>query len=152
LIGDEPRDVLNYHSTSPTFPEETIADQWFSESQFESYRALGSHMIQTICAAPRSTGNGKPEMVVTGSARISAGAATGQEVSIEGRIEKPDPGPGPEGAKVEGRIKAAIASLAGPVSPTGTPPDSPRCDTFYDFASQASAHLKRPRESKPKDS
>ncbi|HVS20900.1 MAG TPA: hypothetical protein VHD88_03585 [Pyrinomonadaceae bacterium] len=34
LIGDEPRDVLNYHATSPTFPQETIADQWFSESQF----------------------------------------------------------------------------------------------------------------------
>jgi hypothetical protein len=48
LIGDEPRDVLNYHSTSETFPQESAADQWFSEAQFESYRALGSHMIETI--------------------------------------------------------------------------------------------------------
>ena len=52
LIGDEPRDVLNYHAASPTFPEESIADQWFSESQFESYRALGSHMVETIRNAP----------------------------------------------------------------------------------------------------
>ena len=51
LIGDEPRDILNYHATSPTFPQETIADQWFSEPQFESYRALGSHMVTTICDA-----------------------------------------------------------------------------------------------------
>ena len=52
LLGDEPRDVLNYHDTSPTFPQESIADQWFSEPQFESYRALGSHMVETIRNAP----------------------------------------------------------------------------------------------------
>jgi hypothetical protein len=52
LTGDEPRDVLNYHDTSPTFPQESIADQWFSEPQFESYRALGSHMVETIRNAP----------------------------------------------------------------------------------------------------
>jgi hypothetical protein len=52
LIGDEPRDVLNYHDTSSTFPQESIADQWFSEPQFESYRALGSHMVETIHNAP----------------------------------------------------------------------------------------------------
>ena len=49
LIGDEPRDILNYHQANPTFPEETIVDQWFSESQFESYRMLGAHMIGKIC-------------------------------------------------------------------------------------------------------
>lgn len=49
LTDGEPRDVLNYHQSNPTFPEETIVDQWFSESQFESYRMLGNHMIETIC-------------------------------------------------------------------------------------------------------
>src|SRR5205814_1394886 len=49
LTEDEPRDVLNYHSANPTFPEETIADQWFSEAQFESYRALANHMVERIC-------------------------------------------------------------------------------------------------------
>jgi hypothetical protein len=49
LLSNEPRDVLNYHRANPTFPEESIVDQWFSESQFESYRALGNHMIQRIC-------------------------------------------------------------------------------------------------------
>jgi hypothetical protein len=51
LIGGEPRDVTNYHRVSSDFPQDTIADQWFSEAQFESYRMLGSHMIATICAA-----------------------------------------------------------------------------------------------------
>lgn len=49
LNGSEPADVLNYHKGDNAFPQDTIADQWFSEPQFESYRMLGSHMIHTIC-------------------------------------------------------------------------------------------------------
>lgn len=49
LIGEEPRDVINYWQGSRGFPQETITDQWFSEAQFESYRALGSHIIDAIC-------------------------------------------------------------------------------------------------------
>src|SRR5256714_5480792 len=48
IIGGEPRDVLNYHSESEEFPQESIVDQFFSEAQFESYRALGSHIINRI--------------------------------------------------------------------------------------------------------
>jgi hypothetical protein len=40
-----PYDVYSYSRESATFPHETTADQWFSESQFESYRALGSHIL-----------------------------------------------------------------------------------------------------------
>jgi Patatin-like phospholipase len=43
LTGDEPEDVLQFHAAQPHFPHETTADQWFGESQFESYRALGYH-------------------------------------------------------------------------------------------------------------
>ena len=43
LTGDEPEDVAQYHATQNQFPHETTADQWFAESQFESYRALGYH-------------------------------------------------------------------------------------------------------------
>lgn len=49
LIGGEPRDVLNYSKESGDFPQEVIVDQWFSEAQFESYRALGSHIISDLC-------------------------------------------------------------------------------------------------------
>ena len=48
LTSDEPADVLNYKSRCPDFPHESTADQWFIESQFESYRALGSHVIETL--------------------------------------------------------------------------------------------------------
>jgi Patatin-like phospholipase len=49
LIGQEPRDVINYWQAQSSFPQEAITDQWFSEAQFESYRALGSYIIETIC-------------------------------------------------------------------------------------------------------
>ena len=49
LTSDEPEDVTQYHQAHADFPHETTADQWFTESQFESYRALGFHaMEQTL--------------------------------------------------------------------------------------------------------
>jgi hypothetical protein len=44
-----PRDVYNYAQESPFFPHEPTSDQFFSESQFESYRALGRHAVNEIC-------------------------------------------------------------------------------------------------------
>jgi len=48
LTGDEPADVTQYARSSPDFPHESTSDQWFSESQFESYRALGNHIVANI--------------------------------------------------------------------------------------------------------
>ena len=50
-----PKDVLNYAKECVDFPHETTADQWFSESQFESYRALGRHVIHTISSPEPKT-------------------------------------------------------------------------------------------------
>ena len=41
LTGGEPADLLSYKLEHPAFPHDATADQWFSESQFESYRVLG---------------------------------------------------------------------------------------------------------------
>jgi hypothetical protein len=41
ICGTEPYDVTNYATASSTFPNESTVDQWFDETQFESYRALG---------------------------------------------------------------------------------------------------------------
>jgi len=48
LTGNEPRDVLNYAKQNPAFPQEPTSDQWFDESQFESYRRLGYHVVDEI--------------------------------------------------------------------------------------------------------
>jgi hypothetical protein len=45
-----PYDVFSYSRTAEQFPHESTADQWFDESQFESYRALGVHVIGAIVA------------------------------------------------------------------------------------------------------
>ncbi len=49
LCGTEPADVYNYAQTHPEFPHESTRDQWFSESQFESYRVLGLHSVEELC-------------------------------------------------------------------------------------------------------
>jgi hypothetical protein len=46
LTGDEPTDVLEYGARNPAFPHQSTGDQWFDESQFESYRMLGFHVTQ----------------------------------------------------------------------------------------------------------
>jgi hypothetical protein len=50
LTGNEPADVLNYQTCHATFPHQSTVDQWFSESQFESYRRLGQHIVETLFA------------------------------------------------------------------------------------------------------
>ncbi len=46
---NEPRDIYEYFKRNETFPHESTADQFFSESQFESYRMLGAHTMQKLC-------------------------------------------------------------------------------------------------------
>ena len=41
LFGNEPADIGHYHASHPDFPQQTTADQFFDEAQWESYRALG---------------------------------------------------------------------------------------------------------------
>ena len=48
LTGDEPADVRAYAAANPEFPHQTTADQWFDENQFESYRALGEHVVTSV--------------------------------------------------------------------------------------------------------
>jgi hypothetical protein len=47
--GTEPADVREYAQRNKAFPHDSTADQWFDESQFESYRMLGSHVMESIC-------------------------------------------------------------------------------------------------------
>lgn len=49
IYGGEPADVFNYAKTNKAFPHESTGDQMYSESQFESYRMLGYHVVETMC-------------------------------------------------------------------------------------------------------
>lgn len=55
-----PYDVFSYARQSDDFPHESTRDQWFSESQFESYRALGRHTVEQIARALEGEGAPRP--------------------------------------------------------------------------------------------
>ncbi len=59
LTGDEPEDVAAYSEAHDSFPHESTADQWFSESQFESYRQLGFHAAQEVFAVAKPPAEGE---------------------------------------------------------------------------------------------
>jgi hypothetical protein len=46
--GTEGAGIKSYAAAHPTFPHESTADQWFTESQFESYRSLGLDIANDI--------------------------------------------------------------------------------------------------------
>ncbi|HEU5323121.1 MAG TPA: hypothetical protein VFX28_20110, partial [Methylomirabilota bacterium] len=48
FYGREPLDVVNYALAHTAFPHEPTSDQFFSESQFESYRQLGAYTITRV--------------------------------------------------------------------------------------------------------
>ena len=66
FYGEEPQDIYNYAKTNEAFPHQSTGDQWFSESQLESYRALGSYTVSQIC------GKKNPEDVSTMAELIAA--------------------------------------------------------------------------------
>lgn len=46
-------DVRSYAAAHAEFPHESTTDQWFSESQLESYRALGANIAEYVCSGGR---------------------------------------------------------------------------------------------------
>jgi hypothetical protein len=54
LTGEEPVDIVQYALTHPAFPHESTGNQFFTESQFESYRHLGSFAVSCIQKMPKN--------------------------------------------------------------------------------------------------
>ncbi|MFJ3483288.1 hypothetical protein ACIPL1_07860 [Pseudomonas sp. NPDC090202] len=96
---DEPADVLNYAIQNPTFPHQTTVDQFFDESQFESFRRLGKKLGDQCFDDPqvsmllpaRTPGPFRPKPV--GTIRQSAPVA-GNLGALLGWMKRPkQPGP-----------------------------------------------------------
>lgn len=49
---DEPMDVRAFAASNPNFPHDPTTNQFFDEKYFESYRALGLHIVESVLAAP----------------------------------------------------------------------------------------------------
>jgi hypothetical protein len=52
ICGDEPLDVAQYRIQNPSFPHQGTGDQFFDEAQFESYRRLGLHIMDSVLSGP----------------------------------------------------------------------------------------------------
>jgi hypothetical protein len=50
LLGNEPPDVESYAAENDCFPHQGTGNQWFNESQTESYRMLGLHSVDDIAS------------------------------------------------------------------------------------------------------
>jgi hypothetical protein len=55
--GDESPDIRSYANLHPEFPHESTANQWFTESQMEAYRALGAETMDLLCRGGQSRGS-----------------------------------------------------------------------------------------------
>jgi hypothetical protein len=72
LTGAEPADLQNYKLTHPEFPHQATTDQWFDESQFESYRKLGHCIGKSVFETPllearqrqQMAGDNAPELLL----------------------------------------------------------------------------------------
>ncbi len=58
ITGDEPLDVLQYQTAHPDFPQQSTADQFFDEAQWESYRKLGEHIASLVFRRPGDVASG----------------------------------------------------------------------------------------------
>ncbi len=54
--GDEPEYIRAYRARWPDYPHQSTADQFFSEDQFEAYRALGEHICKAMLRDVRNVG------------------------------------------------------------------------------------------------
>ncbi|MGH9418105.1 MAG: hypothetical protein ACRD01_15900 [Terriglobales bacterium] len=51
ILGNEAPDIASYHADNPDFPHQSTDNQWFDESQTESYRLLGLQTVRDSHAA-----------------------------------------------------------------------------------------------------
>ena len=102
LLGDEPRDIYNYSRESEAFPHEATSDQWFSESQFESYRALGQRTIEWMFSEQSTTlpaAAGRAEVLADFIQQACAAAKTSRPPRAENLFAPENP-PDDAGEKI----------------------------------------------------
>jgi hypothetical protein len=75
LCGSEPEDILNYAGANPDFPQQSTADQYFDEAQWESYRRLGEEIGLALLAPAGSQRAWAPRQSMAADAPRAAAAA-----------------------------------------------------------------------------
>lgn len=70
MIRKLPTALYSYKATNPLFPAESLADQFFSEQQFEAYRALGFALTKEMMAFADADRANNPPIGYAGSLGI----------------------------------------------------------------------------------
>jgi hypothetical protein len=96
FTGDEDEVIGEYRHRSPDFPHETTADQFFTEGQFEAYRALGQHI-------------GEHALEVLGLAHAKSGSVTFAKLAGSFESFKP-PASSDQPSQASGSISSHTAS------------------------------------------
>ena len=107
-LEDLPVDVRAYAAANSLFPHEPTSDQWFSESQFESYRRLGEHLMSQFRPARQDQPVTLEALFLQARARLLPGPAA----SSAGHCGPAGEAPG----ALDGRQTGLEVLLAGPGS------------------------------------
>ena len=79
MTSDMPEDIHGYRRNCPLFPNESTANQFFNESQFEAYRELGFQIGRQLCLSGTKPGfsglfdNSRPVIKEIDLTEISSG-------------------------------------------------------------------------------
>jgi hypothetical protein len=85
--GTEPPDIRAYAEANPTFPDESTSEQWFGESQFEAYRALGAHEMEQICAGGGDLSRAQPLPMTLAELRERAEEFIAPNIDLAGQLD-----------------------------------------------------------------
>jgi hypothetical protein len=102
FLAGIPIDVRSYGAEHKTFPHESTLDQWFSESQFESYRMLGRHQMTEIIEKIKK--GDLPGMFKAATGLAAQQSTSAADATDSDAIEAPD-------LVVAGRIEPARGAL-----------------------------------------
>ncbi len=152
LSGDENDYILDYKRRNPDFPHETTLDQFFTEEQFEVYRALGFHAARQLFTGADKFGQlsdpppGWSETVANALALLNI--PEDMINSIVGCIK--DPGPPPpcgQPRPADGAV-APAADDAAPAAPVAAAP-APAVDAALPPSPAAPADAAAPAPEAP---
>ena len=113
----EPVDLLNYAQQNPPFPQQTTSDQFFDESQFESYRRLGAYITEECLERHGSLLPEKPARFTPLPAPLRAEPSAHSTKFIAALLawlgRKSESLPSREGALVDMHIGLLLMTIAG---------------------------------------
>ncbi|HEY6508581.1 MAG TPA: patatin-like phospholipase family protein [Vicinamibacterales bacterium] len=117
LTGDEPADVQRSAAENLAFPHQPTSDQFFDESQFESYRALGFHVSLEVFGP--AVGVGTAQGVVS-DASLGARQSSIDAVELFTRLGQVWARPAPAPADAVRRYSEALNRIWATVRTTPT--------------------------------